>query len=276
MSNAINYVMARLCGRGAIEIPKRILETAFRDEWLDSKAPTSLESRILNWVLKDRVFQDMEVTHGEELVIDMSRLTPMTRDNTTSVFAIPPELTNHREIMSVSRVSYLPMNSNMTFGGNSGMNIVPIVNDTLGMAVSQLSNSVDPMPITGSARVDLVGTNMVRISDPRRFQRAFILHCYVANDQYLENINPRMYSPFADLCILAVKAYIYNKMVMEMGDYQLQRGQQLGVFKDVIDQWSEAAKEYFEYVNGEWIAMAHMNNDEAHYRLIQAQIPIGL
>lgn len=276
MSNAINYVLARLCGRGAIDIPKRILETAFRDEWLDSRAPTSLENRILHWVIKDRVLMDMGLVHGEEIIVDLSSLTPITRDNTTSVFAVPPELTNYREIMSVSRVSYLPLNSNRTFGGNSGMNIVPLATDTLGMAASQLGNSVDPMPITGTARCDLVGTNMVRVSDPRRFQRGYILHCHVADDQYLENISPRTYAPFADMCILAVKAYIYNKMIIEMGDYQLQRGQQLGIFKDVIDQWSEASKEYFEYVNNDWVALAHMNNDEAHYRLIQAQIPIGL
>jgi hypothetical protein len=57
MSNAINYVLARLCGRGAIDIPKRILETAFRDEWLDSRAPTSLENRIQPLITK-RCFKD--------------------------------------------------------------------------------------------------------------------------------------------------------------------------------------------------------------------------
>ena len=50
-----------ICGRGAIDIPESILKIAFRDEWLDSKAPVTLESRILQWVIKERVIRDMNL-----------------------------------------------------------------------------------------------------------------------------------------------------------------------------------------------------------------------
>jgi hypothetical protein len=276
MSNAITYALARICGRGSIEIPRRILETAFRDEWLDTRAPISLESRIQSWVIQDRVIPDMDIAHGEELLVNLAGLFPAIQDDYAMVYTIPPELTQNREIMSVLSVSYVGYNQGNSFMGGSALALAPMLNNDITGAANQVMSSVGSIPNIQTARVDLVGTNMVRITDRRRFQQAYVLRCYVVNDHYLENIDPRNYISFTKMVILAIKAWIYNKMIMEMGDHYLQRGQQLGVFKDIIDKWETAAEEYTTFLEGDWAAISMMSDPDAHYRYLFDQVPLGL
>ncbi len=276
MSSAINYVLGRLCGRGAIDIPRQILEVGFRDEWLDRSAPISLENKILNWVIKDRVIRDMDLVHGEEILIDLSRLDVYTSDEYARIYNIPPELTNNREIMSVINVSYVPFGQVVGHRGGANTAMVPMMTNDLTTAATQVMNSVSAIPNMSTARVDLVGYNVVRVTDRQRLQMSFVLRCYVTNDNYLSNIVPRAYPKFAELSILAVKAYLYNKLIVMMGDHYLQRGQELGIFKEVVGEWRDAAEQYKTYLHDEWAVVAYTMDEDAYTRFLNYQIPIGL
>lgn len=276
MSSALNYVMGRLCGRGAIDIPRQVLEVGFRDEWLDRSAPVSLENKILNWVIKERVIQDMDLVHGEEILVDLSKVEVYTADQYARIYNIPPALTNNREIMSVISVSYAPFGMNFGSSGGSNTAMVPLMGNDLMTAASQVMNSVGSIPNMSTARVDLVGYNVVRVTDHQRLQTGYLLRCYVTNDNYLSNIVPRAYPKFAELCLLAVKAYLYNKLIVTMGDHFLQRGQELGIFKEVVSGWQEAAQQYKDYLRDEWAVVAYTMDEDAYTRFLQYQIPIGL
>lgn len=276
MSSALNYVMSRLCGRGAIDIPRQILEVGFRDEWLDRSAPVSLENKILNWVIKDRVIQDMDLIHGEEIMIDLSEVEVYTADNFARIYNVPPALTNNREIVSVSSVTYMPYGRNIRYGGGNNFGGMMTMGNDLSTAASQVMSSVGSVPNLSTSRVDLVGYNVVRVTGSVRLQYACMLRCHVTNDNYLSNINPRSYPKFAELCTLAVKAWLYNKLLVTMGDHYLQRGQELGVFKTVIDNWQDAAQQYKDYLRDEWHVIAFSGDDDSFTRFLQFQIPIGL
>lgn len=276
MSAAINYVMGRLLGKGAFEIPRQVLEVGFRDDWLDQAAPITLENKILNWVIKDRVIRDMDLVHGEEVLIDLSKIDPYVQDNFSRIYNVPPELTNNREIVSVVSVSYIPFNQSWGFRGGSNLAMVPMLSNDLTTAAGQVMNSVSAIPSMSSAKVDLAGYNLVRVTDRSRLQHAYTLRCYVANDDYLSNIVPRVYPSFAKLCILAIKAYLYNKLIVMMGDHYLQRGQELGIFKSIVEGWDGAAEEYFTYLKEEWAAVAYFNNEDQSNRLLQYMISPGL
>lgn len=276
MSSAINYVMGRLCGRGAIDIPRQILEVGFRDEWLDKSAPISIENKILNWVIKDRVIIDMDLVHGEEILVDLSRVEVYTADNYARIYNIPPGLTNNREIMSVISVAYVPFGQGSGSRGGANMGMVPMVANDLNTAATQVMNSVSSVPNMSTARVDLVGYNVVRVTDRQRLQSAYMLRCYVTNDNYLSNIVPRAYPKFAELCLLAVKAYLYNQLIVTIGDHFLQRGQELGVFKEIVSGWQEAAQQYKDYLKDEWSVVAFTMDEDAYTRFLSYQIPIGL
>lgn len=276
MSNAINYTLGRLLGRGAIEIPRQVLEVGFRDEWLDRSAPITLENKILNWVIKERVIKDMNLFHGEEIMIDLSNVDAYSSNDYARIYNIPPELTNFREIMSVNHVSYVPFGQIIGHRGGSNLAMVPMVTNDLVTASSQVMNSVSAVPNMSTARCDLVGYNIVRITDRQRLQNAYVLNCYVTNDNYLSNIPPRAYPKFADACILAVKAYLYNQLVILMGEHYLQRGQELGIFKQVVEKWETAAEDYRLFLEEQWNVVSYIIDDNAYTRFLQVQVPIGL
>lgn len=272
----MNYVMGRLCGRGAIDIPRQVLEVGFRDEWLDRSAPVSLENKILNWVIKDRVIQDTNLVHGVEIIIDLSQVEVYTADQYARIYNVPAALTNNREIMSVVSVSYVPFAQVLGRGMGGSMAMIPMMSNDLGTAASQVMSSVGSVPNTSTARVDLVGYNIVRVTDRQRLQMACNLRCYVTNDDYLSNIVPNAYNKFAELCILAVKAYLYNRLIITMGDHQLQRGQELGIFKEIVGGWAEAAQQYKDYLRDEWGVVAYTMNEDVYTRFLSFQIPMGL
>lgn len=276
MSSALNYVMGRLCGRGAIDIPRQILEVGFRDNWLDQYAPVTLENKILNWVIKDRVIRDMDLVHGEELIIDLSNADVRLSDNYARIYNIPPELTNNREIMSVISVAYRPYGQLNGYGGASNLAAGIMMGNDISTAAAQVMSSVSSIPNMSTSRVDLVGYNIVRVTDQQRMQMACLLRCYVTNENYLNNIVPRAYYKFAELCILAVKAFLYNHMIVTMGDHFLQRGQELGIFKEVVSGWSEAAQQYKDYLKDEWAVVAYTMDEDAYTRFLGYQVPIGL
>lgn len=276
MSGALTYVLTRLVGRGAFDIPKQLLEVGFRDDWLDRSSPQTLETKILNWVIKERVIRDMDLVHGEEILIDLSQVMPYTADNYAQIFNIPPELTNNREIVCVSSVGYVPFGQVVGHRGGSNLSMVPMVSNDLVTASSQLMNSVSAIPNMSTARADLVGYNTVRVTDKQRLQIAYVLRCFVTNDDYLSNIVPRAYPDFAKLAILAVKAYLYNKLIVETGDHYLQRGQELGVFKQILDKYEDANEQYYEFLKETWQAVAHHLDEDGFTRFLAFQVPIGL
>lgn len=112
--------------------------------------------------------------------------------------------------------------------------------------------------------------------DQQRLQQAYLLRCYVTNETYLNNITPRAYPKFAELCILAVKAYLYNKLIVVFGDHFLQRGQELGILKEIVSGWQDAAQQYKDYLKDEWSVVAFMMDEDAYTRFLGYQIPIGL
>ena len=276
MSGVFSYVLDRLTGRGAIDIPRRILEVVFRDEWLDRQGPMSLESKILLWVIKDRVVRDTNLVHGEEILVDLYKLAPMRVDEYAMIYVIPPEMTNNREINSVINVSYVPFGAGVQHRGGTALAFAPMMSNDLVSASTQVMNSVSSIPNVSTARVDLVGHNTVRVTDRQRMQQAYILRCYVVNDSFLNNITPRSYDQFAHLCTLAVKAYCYNFMLIEMGEHYLQRGKELGVIKQTIEKWEDASEQYWDYLNNTWVAVAYMHDEDAYTRLLSMQVPAGL
>lgn len=277
MSGAINYALSRICGRGAIDIPREILRVGFRDDWLDNRSPITLEQKILNWVIKERVIPDMDLEHCEQIQVDLSRVpAPYTADGYSRIYNIPPEMTGNREILCVTSVSYVPYGNMTGHSGGTQLAQVPMVANDIMTAATQVMNSVSSVPNISTARVDLVGYNVVRVTDRQRLQSGYVLRCQVTNDSYLSNIVPGAYPDFANLCILATKAFLYNKMIVMMGDHHLQRGQELGIFKEIVSQYSEAAQEYRTFLRETWSVVAFTMDEDDHTRFLSMQIPLGL
>ena len=255
-------------------IPYDILNAAFRDYseagWRG--APVSLEELIMSKVIRPRVIFDTNIVGGETIMVPLDGLMPKYADHYTRVVEIPLERVNGRSIMSVLSAHYLPhgysfnnMNSPMAIAGYGS------VNDVTSTA-NKINTSFANVPPLSSAMVQLTGPNVVLIRDRTYITNVYSVRCVVANEENLENINPRSWHVFAKLCELATKSYVYNKLVIQMDSTYLQGGQSLGVLSDLVQSYSEMEELYQVELREKWQKVNFMNDTESYTRHVRLSI----
>lgn len=246
-------------------IPLPILEMAFiTQQPLPYGVRPSLDSRIRELVLDQRVLVDCNLVGGVELTIPLDGLVPERVDNLHALYRIPKERTQGRTILSV-------LSTALSYGANHGVtsatdqtgfaNQSALSNATLG-----LLNSASPIPLVAQAHVTLVGENTVVVQDHLHLPPGTHLRCLVTNDSELNNINPASYHAFCQLAVLATKAYIYNHLVLPIDESYLVGGVSLGRFREIVDGFADANELYQEHLKERWKVTAFHNDPERHRR----------
>ena len=246
MNNPLDIVKSRIF----FEIPREILEYAFRcgEPW---EATYPIEEIIMQRVIRDRVYKDTNIFGGKtkHIVLLHSYLEHISREaadrymNTGpfSLYRIPVE---EREGCPIVEVH------NLTFRGNyagyvpnasgwaGGTNLT-----TLGQAVIQSHTFADSPP---RPNVHLLSGDLVRLSPSQHSAITWVLSCRIAYDKEFTNLNTSAIDTFANLCVAAVKAYIYNVLVIPLGKAYVQGGYEIGEFKAIVDSYSDAITRYNE------------------------------
>lgn len=276
MSKALNFVMSRLCGQGSFDIPRQILQEVFKDNWLDRNMPSSLEDKMVYSLIRPRVLKDIEMFYGENINIDLNQVECTTIGDYARIYRIPPEHTNHREIISADLVSFMPYGLDSTYRDNTTVNTMATNNNELVHYASQVVSSVSTVPSVASSRVEVVGYNTLRVSDRQRFRASYYIKAFVANDSNLANLPAQSFHDLLQLCILATKAYCFNEMNVTMGETYLQRGQELGVFSETIRNWSSAAEDYYTMLKEEWSVQGILANEDVCNGYLAMMVPMGI
>lgn len=260
-------------------IPFNILTAAFNDhnEQAWRRAPVSLDELIMTKVIRPRVIVDTNLVGGETVMVPLDGLMPLYVDNYTRVVEIPGDRINHRNIMTVLSAHYLPygfsfnnMNAPTAMAGYGSVNDIT-------SAAQRVNNSIANVPALSSAMTQLVSTNTVLIRDKLYISNVYSIRCVVANDENLENINPRNWHVFCKLCELAVKSYIYNSLILQIGSAYLSGGQELGIFRDIVDSYQNAQELYEIELREKWGKInIYFNNTEEYSKFIRMQISPGL
>lgn len=258
-------------------IPFEVLRVAFRDDqhnW--RQAPTGLDNLIMEKVIKPRVLIDADLVGGSITIISVGGLTPKYVDDFSFIYEIPLDRTSNREIVSILSVGYLPYAGAFGYGT---MNQPAMTSGSMNDVTSggqRLMDSFSSIPVVSTATCDLIGYNTVIIRDSQRLSANYTLRCVIANDVSLVNINPRSWINFSELAALAVKSYIYNKLIIQIDQAYLSGGQELGSMKNYIDNLSDSEQMYQEYLRNVWQAVAFHNDSQSHERFIRIQISPGL
>ena len=271
--DALSYTLDKI----KFSIPRPVLNNTFFDQLRDwHRSPESLDSKMLNKVIRPRVLVDIDICGGEELMVPLDNLSSLYQDDYCIVFEIPPAKIKNRRILSTLSVSYLPYSSSGSsdiYGMTTGM-FTPL-NDTVGAGL-RVGLSVSNAPSAATASVELVGENTIMIKDRIRIVHPFMLRCRVGNEENLSNLSTRYYKHFADLTILAIKSYIYNNQFITIDEAKLSGGQELGTFKSIVESYSDAEEMYNTYLHEKWRKISIMNDPNAHTRFIKAQIAANL
>jgi hypothetical protein len=258
-------------------IPFEVLRVAFRDEFANWRnAPVSLDTQIMDKVIKPRVLIDCNLVGGTQAIVNLEGLPSRFVDNFSYIYVIPPDRVANKEILSILSVGYLPHAGSFGFG--SGMHTLgpPTGSSDFTTAGQRVMDSVSSMPVVSSASCDLIGYNTVIIRDSQRLSATYNLRCVLANDENLSNINPRSHLAFTMLCTLAVKSYIYNKLIIAMDQAFLSGGQELGSMKNYIEGLADSEQMYRDYITNVWRDVAFHNDHQSLERFIRIQISPGL
>jgi len=277
--NALQYAVNMI----KQQIPFEILQVAFTiDENPSTVNLTSLDEKILRKCIRNRVMMDANVVGGVEMIIPLNQVTPSFYEETYTVYFIPPELTMNREIVSVLGLASLPFGSgyNASMPSAGGGNAAPFSlaptsignnNALLGVA-DRIGDAASISGIFHNAHTEIVGYNTIAVYSYYRTLAMLGLRVVIENDSNLNNIQPRSYNVLGTLCSLAVKSYIYNKLSIAINNGYLSAGQDLGMFKNIVDNYSQAEEDYQVYLREKWAKVAFMNDNVRHTRQIISMI----
>lgn len=246
------------------KIPPRILEAVFIDRHQRWRAgPKDWEDAVLNLVVRPRVLADCDLVGGTEALIRLEGpdIEQERQNDYTSVYRIPKKVTQGRSIMSVLNVTFADPTSVSSYGVAAGCQ-----NTTLMQAGQAVMDAYAALPVTSTARVQLIGENTVMVRDTVILPPNVYLRCILANDEQMSHLQLRTIPTFEELVTYAVKSYIYNTFRFEISLGELFGGQELGVVKETVDEYRDAEEMYGTFLREQWTKTSMMNDQETFSR----------
>jgi hypothetical protein len=246
-------------------IPSELLSETFIARTFDPvigpearrQLPVSIDYLIRQHVIEARVIPDTNLVGGIEVNIPLYSLVANNIDRSLvynssnpwmATYRVPKDLTQGRVI---TRIVSLTIGQGAVAGmGGMGMGMggaSPLLDAASGVLASAL-----PIPIVSTAYVQMIGENTFMVDDNMMMNNNVWMRCIVEADSSFSHLNPTQWHNFARLCEYATKAYIYNKLIIEVGMAQLVGGQELGKFKEVLEGYSDATENYMTFLDDIW------------------------
>ena len=275
--NALLYAVGRI----KYQIPAELLHyglTYGEDTQLFHMS--SMDEKIMMKIMRPIVLIDANIVGGVEHTIALDGISPAFTEPFYTVYAVPPDKVMGKEILSVQSVCYLPSTGftgmDAQFGLAGGLYTHSLTNASSGMSVmnvaSRIGNAASGTGMNFNAAVELVARNTVAIHAHIRTLASYALRLTLENDTNLNNIQPKSYGALGDLAVLAAKQYIYNKLIVPVNSGYLSGGQELGIFKSVLESYSEAYEQYRIFLETKWKPVAYMNDVKWHHDFIGSMI----
>ena len=238
------------------------------------QVPNSLDNLILERVIRPRVLLDLNLVGGKEAIIRLDGIQPECVDDYNLVYNIDKKRTGNRTILSVMDVSFIPFNS---LYGTSGVPSFSSMSSTSTNEVSNISarimDSVSSIPHISNSHVELIGENTILITSCYIITQAFFIRCVLSNSDELNELSIRSHPKFSILCQLAVKSFIYNKLMIQIDRGYLESGMELGAVKAYVETLSDSETMYQTYLNEVMRSVFVMNDQTEHQRHIRRLIP---
>lgn len=256
------------------EIPFDILKLAFmakrydptrQDRFYDNVAGTSIDEQIRLQVVEGRVAIDVNLVGGTEVLLPMWMADREYIDGWNMLYRFSREATGGRRITTVHE---------MTYGFTQGLGVgnTPGYDNRTSTYMSTARNilrATEGVGSMSSAYVQLVGINTVLVNDINQVIGDSLLRCRLTHEPNFNDIQPYYYHAFGEMVSLAVKAYIYNKLIIEIDESQIRGGASIGRIREVIDGYADANQMYMEYVTIKWAKIRNMSDTQTWRRILK-------
>lgn len=267
------------------DIPMEILRAAFLgDRQLYTSTGTrqvyntSLNDVIRNKVFDAKVLKDCDLFGGEEVIIPLYDTEYWKPDNYTTVFRVGQNKTRGLRITEILSVLYgypdalygSPAAGVGVYTGSTNQNSYGGAFTTMTTSMMQ---SYAPAVEIQLVNVELVGFNTIAIYETQIVTNQLTLRCRLSNDAELNNIKNNSWPVFSELALWATKAFIYKELCVKMDQGQLVGGVELGMFREIISGYADAAQNYRDFFRERWQRVAAYNNRLGRYRAIRRATP---
>ena len=208
-----------------IQIPKKILELAF----LPRKRMITLDKCIQDDVIIPKVLYDCNIVGGKLYTIVLkpswaveSRLPDnysVYSGDTYCIYRIPPEARENRPIADCISVNYPGYINGLAAGVNTAPNLGMMgYGNNVGNMACQVLNASNGSGIAAPTPIRLNGHEVKLMPITAGFAQDldWVLNCRLAYDKEFTNLNNRAIRPLTQLCVTAVKAYIYTNLIVHL------------------------------------------------------------
>lgn len=259
-------------------IPRPVLQRAFVDRlgtWRNNQR-VSLDEQIISLVIRPRVMVDCNLVGGSQVLISLNGLPQEKPTEYMTVIHIPKDRTEGKSINSVLNVGFIGLAYLASWAGmNSAGSFATYgsaENTALMTATAGMMTAFDKIPMVSTARVELIAENTILVRDSINLAPDMTLRCVLANEENLNNLQLRSYRHFSSACEHAVKAYIYNTLLINVDQGELQGGVQLGTIKQVVDSYADAEQNYQDFMTNVMEKVMFMQDETSYMRYMKLLI----
>lgn len=224
-------------------IPIEILNEVFvnRSYQVDNRPQfATLSTQIQSAVIDNEVLLDTQLVSGRETSIELGDLPIQVNADNTVTIHIPLSRTHGRYILDIYRVDFTSLQNNL------GLSTTNVGDSLTNRMIHSVVDGSVPMDISSTTHCELIAPNTILVDmdgTSPNFTRAEVS---LTNDKSMSHVRPKAYRKFGELCVLRTKQYIYNKLIIPLDAGMLYRGKEIGVFKSIIDNYSDAHVTYGE------------------------------
>lgn len=249
-------------------VPEEIRRAAFMNcEQASCGINISLETRIREAVIQPRVIKDINLMGGAQTYIPLDfPVRSEYIDPLCCVYYIPDEFTQQRTIVQAYGIFFGIM------GYQNAGHALHYTENTMAAASRKVIDSARQVAPAQTSYVNMIAHNVLMVRYIYLPSQTAFLSCRLTNDDELNTIRPPSYIKFSELVEHAVKAYIYNKMYIKMGEAYLHGGQALGEFKDQVMEWRDSETLYRE-LRIKWMKIQqHFNDPEGRRKHLRTVV----
>lgn len=258
MAGAVQYIVKYIKTR----IPKKVLELGFCKRDMVADLYTSLDDKIIKNVINDILKVDLNLNGGVYITIPLSRcLIDRVRGTNNYVVTVPKALTEGRSIISPLNLSVVSVLTTGNFFWSSSNSPESV------RLADKMFKGVSSTPYLTTARLQLIGDNVIACFEPSYFLPQTILRCEIENNENLDNVRPQFYKFLGEIGLECCKMFLYNNNIIELNLGYISGGYEISSVKEEIENYKESFEKYDELLK-KWRKLSVMNDRERLAKLI--------
>lgn len=256
-----------------LNIPKEILDKTFiqsNQRFRAYRSAVSVDHLIRQKVIREIVLTDCNLIGANEVKVAVLRSWCQLIDSNNIIVRVPKTHTQNRTITEVLNATYLPQSGYLMPYGT-----IQAVSE-MTLAQNKLLNSIRNPTISGTIDTEIVGENVIAIIGAGTVPNNLFLTVMVEYDENMSTLSRSAYGVFAQLCLLATKAYIWSNRIVLMDKAEIEGGYQLNRYTSIIEGYEDAYEQYTEFLEEKWKKISFMADPARRKKHLSMITRVGL